>query len=269
MQTVRSLDGTTIAFDRSGQGPALILVSGATSTRANLSDFAATLAPDFTVFAYDRRGRGDSGDTLPYAAAREVEDIQALIDASGGTAFVFGHSSGAVLALEAARLLNAKIRKLAVYEPPFIIDDCRPAARPDWLEQTKALLAAGRPGDALELFQTQVGMPAEMVKQFRQSPMWPPLEAVAPTLVYDLTIMEGTQAGSPLPLRKWAGVTVPTLVMDGTTFLGSAESHAWMQHAADAIARVLPHAQRRTLEGQDHGAAADVLAAALKEYFIA
>jgi pimeloyl-ACP methyl ester carboxylesterase len=253
MQTVRSLDGTTIAFDRSGQGPALILVSGATSTRANLSDFAATLAPDFTVFAYDRRGRGDSGDTLPYAAEREVEDIQALIDASGGT----------------ARLLNAKIRKLAVYEPPFIIDDCRPAARPDWLEQTKALLAAGRPGDALELFQTQVGMPAEMVKQFRQSPMWPPLEAVAPTLVYDLTIMEGTQAGSPLPLRKWAGVTVPTLVMDGTTFLGSAEGHAWMQHAADAIARVLPHAQRRTLEGQDHGAAADVLAAALKEYFIA
>ena len=199
---------------------------------------------------------------------REVEDIQALIDASGKTAFVFGHSSGAALALEAARLLDTKITKLALYEPPFIVDDCRPAARPDWLEQTKALLAAGRPGDALELFQIQVGMPAAMVKQFRQSPMWPPLEAMAPTLVYDLTILEGTQAGSPLPLRKWAGVTVPTLVMDGTKMLGSEEGHLWMQHAADAIARVLPHAQRRTLPGQDHGADAGVLAAALKEYFI-
>lgn len=268
MQTVRSLDGTTIAYDRSGQGPALILVGGATSTRAAATDVAAILAPDFTVFAYDRRGRGDSGDTLPYAVAREVEDIQALIAESGGTSFVFGHSSGAVLALEAARLLNTKIRKLALYEPPFIVDDCRPAARPDWLEQTKALLAAGRPGDALELFQIQVGMPAAMVKQFRQSPMWPPLQAMAHTLVYDLTILEGTQAGSPLPLRKWAEATVPTLVMDGTKFLGSEEGHAWMQHAADEMARVLPHAQRRTLAGQDHGADAEVLAAALKEYFI-
>ena len=268
MQTVRSLDGTTIAFARSGQGPALILVAGATSTRADQAGLAATLAPDFTVFAYDRRGRGDSGDTLPYAAEREVEDIRVLIDESGVTAFVFGHSSGAVLALEAARLLNRKIRKLALYEPPFIVDDCRPAVRPDWLEKTKALLAAGRPGDALELFQIQVGMPAEMVKQFRQSPMWPPLEAIAPTLVYDLTILEGTQAGSPLPLRKWAGVSVPTLVMDGTTFLGSEEGHAWMQHGADAIARVLPHAQRRPLAGQDHGADVEVLAAALREYFI-
>ena len=173
-------------------------------------------------------------------AEREVEDIQVLIDESGGTAFVFGHSSGAALALEAARLLDTKITKLALYEPPFIVDDCRPAARPDWLEQTKALLAAGRPGDALELFQIQVGMPAEMVKQFRQSPMWPPLEAMAPTLVYDLTILAGTQAGSPLPLGKWAGVTVPTLVMDGTKMLGSEEGHLWMQHAADEIARVLP-----------------------------
>jgi pimeloyl-ACP methyl ester carboxylesterase len=261
MQTVRSLDGTTIAFDRSGQGPALILVGGATSTRADLTSVAAALAPDFTVFAYDRRGRGDSGDTLPYAAEREVEDIQVLIDESGGTAFVFGHSSGAVLALEAARLLDTKVRKLALYEPPFIVDDCRPAVRPDWLEETKALLAAGRPGDALELFQIQVGMHAAMVKQFRQSPMWPPLEAVAPTLVYDLTILEGMQTGSPLPLGKWAGVSIPTLVMDGTTFLGSEEGHAWMHHAADAIARVLPHAQRRTLEGQDHGADVDVQAA--------
>ena len=268
MQTVRSVDGTTIAFDRSGQGPALILVGGAISTRVAAMDVAAILAPDFTVFAYDRRGRGDSGDTLPYAAEREVEDIQVLIDESGGTAFVFGHSSGAALALEAARLLDTKITKLALYEPPFIVDDCRPAARPDWLEQTKALLAVGRPGDALELFQIQVGMPAEMVKQFRQSPMWPPLEAMAPTLVYDLTILAGTQAGSPLPLGKWAGVSVPTLVMDGTKMLGSEEGHLWMQHAADEIARVLPHAQRRTLPGQDHGADVDVLAAALKEYFI-
>jgi pimeloyl-ACP methyl ester carboxylesterase len=220
------------------------------------------------VFAYDRRARGDSGDTRPYAVEREVEDIEALIDEAGGSAFVFGHSSGAILALEAARLLPTKITKLALYEPPFIIDDSHAPAPEGFAAHLDELVASGRRGDAAESFMTFVGTPAEMVAQMRQSPMWPHMEAVAQSLVYDATIAEGVERGDPAPLRKWASVTVPALVMDGTVFFGRAEGHEFMRHGADELATILPHAQRRILEGQDHGPADDVLVPALKAFFI-
>jgi len=267
MQKVISKDGTPIVFDRSGQGPAIILVGGATATRLAEASLAAALAPHFTVFAYDRRGRGDSGDTAPYAVEREVEDIDVLINEAGGLAFVFGHSSGAVLALEAARLLLSKIKKLALYEPPFIIDDSRPPAPKDYALHLKELVSSGHRDKAVEYFMTEVGSPPEMVAQMRQSPMWPGLEALAHTLAYDVTIVGDTQRGDPLPLRKWAGVTVPTLVMDGTVFLGSEERHVFMRHGAQELANILPHAQRRILEGQDHGPADDVLVPVLVEFF--
>jgi len=268
MRTVISKDGTPIAFDQSGQGSALILVAGALTTRAAWTPLAAGLAPHFSVFAYDRRGRGESGNTAPYAVEREVEDLDALINEAGGAAFVFGHSSGAVLALEAARLLPTKITKLAVYEPPFIIDDSRPPAPEDFAQHLTLLVSSGRRDKAVESFMTEVGTPAEMVAQMRQSPMWPGLEEVAHTLAYDITIIGNTQRGDPLPLRKWASVTVPTLVMDGTVFFGRRESHVFLHHGAQELATILPHAQRRTLEGQDHGPADDVLAPALKEFFL-
>jgi len=267
MRKVISKDGTPIAFDQSGQGPAIILVAGATATRLAEASLAAALAPHFTVFAYDRRGRGESGDTAPYAVEREVEDIDALITEAGGAAFVFGHSSGAVLALEAARLLPTKISKLAVYEPPFIIDDSRPPAPEDFVAHLTELVSSGRRGEAVEYFMTEVGTPAEMVAQMRQSPMWPGLEEVAHTLAYDVTIIGNTQRGDPRPLGKWASVTVPTLVMDGTVFLGRRESHMFLHHGAQELATILPDAQRRTLEGQDHGPADEVLTPALVEYF--
>ena len=267
MRTVISQDGTPIAFDQSGQGPAIILVAGATATRLAEASLAAALAPSFTVFAYDRRGRGDSGDTAPYAVEREVEDIDALITEAGGSAFVFGHSSGAVLGLEAARLLPGKIEKLALYEPPFIIDDSRPPAPEDYAARLTELASSGRRGEAVEYFMTEVGTPPAMVAQMRQSPMWPGLEALAHTLAYDVTIIGNTQRGDPLPLRKWASVTVPTLVMDGTMFLGREESHVFMRHGARELASILPRAQHRTLEGQDHGPADEVLVPALKEFF--
>jgi pimeloyl-ACP methyl ester carboxylesterase len=269
MEKTPSKDGTTIAFDRSGQGPALILVAPASGTRLGLAGCAAALAPDFTVFAYDRRGRGDSADTLPYAVQREVEDLEAVIDAAGGSAFVFGSSSGAVLALEAACLLPDKIRKLAMYEAPFIVDDSRPRTPPDFLPRLNALLAAGRREEAADLWNRNIGLPEEAIAGMKGAPWWPGFLAIAHTLPYDMTILGDTQSGSPLPLRQWADVRVPTLVMDGTLFLGSEERHAWMRHGADEIARILPNAQRRTLEGQDHGPADDVLAAALKEFFSA
>ncbi len=268
MRKVISKDGTPIAFDQSGHGPAIILVAGATATRLAEASLAAALAPHFTVFAYDRRGRGESGDTAPYAVEREVEDIDALITEAGGSAFVFGHSSGAVLALEAARLLPTKITKLALYEPPFIIDDSRPPAPEDYARHLTELVSSGRRGEAVAYFMTEVGTPPEMVAQMRQSPMWLGLEEVAHTLAYDATIMGDTQRGDPSTLRKWASVTVPTLVMDGTVFLGRAESHVFLHHAAQELATILSHAQHLTLEDQDHGPADEVLAPALKEFFL-
>ncbi len=268
MRKVIAKDGTAIAFDRSGNGPMIILVAGATGTRFGAAALAAALAPYFTVFAYDRRGRGESGDTLPYAVEREVEDIDALINEAGGSAFVYGHSSGAVLALEAALMLQSKITKMALYEPPFIIDDSRSHAPQDFEQQLSELVSSGRRGDAVENFMAVVGSSPEMVAQMRQSPMWSELEKMAHTLVYDVTIIGDTQSGDPMPLSKWATVTVPTLVMDGTVFFGSAERHVFMRHGAQELANILPNAQHRILEGQDHGPADDVLVPALKEFFI-
>src|SRR2546429_3159182 len=202
MRKVISKDGTPIAFDQSGQGPAIILVAGATATRLAEVSLAATLAPHFTVFAYDRRGRGDSGDTAPYAVEREVEDIEALITEAGGLAFVFGHSSGAVLALEAARLLGGKIEKLAIYEPPFIIDDSRPPIPQDYVPHLNELIAAGRRGEAVEYFMTDaVLVPAKMVAQMRNTPMWPQIEAVAETVPFDRPPIGGNMRGDPSTLR--------------------------------------------------------------------
>jgi pimeloyl-ACP methyl ester carboxylesterase len=268
MNRVVSKDGTAIAFDNSGQGPAVILIPPAFGTRADAASLAAALASDFTVFAYDRRGRGGSGDTAPYAVEREVEDLDAVIEAAGGSAFVYGHSSGAVLALHAAQVLPTKITRLALYEPPFVVDDSRPPMPEDFAAHLVELIAAGRRGDAVEYWQTQLGIPAEAIAQMRASPMWTGLEALAPTLPYDATIMGDTQRGNALPLRQWASVKVATLVMDGTTMMGSEDFHTFMRHGADELGRVLPNAQRRILEGQDHGPADDVLAAALKAFFL-
>lgn len=268
MSTVLSKDGTSIAFNQSGQGPALILVGGAMSTSLDAASLAAALAPHFSVFAYDRRGRGESEDTAPYAVEREVDDIDSLIDEAGGSAFVYGHSSGAILALEASRLLSTKIMKLAVYEPPFIIDDSRFHAPDDFTAQLSDLISSGRRGDAVARFMALVGLPAAMIDQMRQSALWPGLEAIAPTLVYDMIIIGDTQSGDPSTLRKWSTLTVPTLVMDGTVFMGSAERHAFLRHGAQELATILPYAERRILEGQDHGPANDILGQALQAYFL-
>ena len=217
MNTVRSKDGTIIAYDRVGKGPALIMVTGATATRADAAGAAESLGQHFTVFAYDRRGRGDSGDTAPYAVEREVEDIDAMITEAGGSAFVFGHSSGAILALDAARLLSpTRLTKLAVYEPPLMIKDSHPQLPKDYVDHLNELIAAGKRGEAVEYFMTAaIGMPPETVAQARNSPMWPKLEAVAPTIAYDGAITMDTAVGSPLPLKKWATIQIPTLVMSG------------------------------------------------------
>ena len=262
MRTVISRDGTSIAYDQSGQGPAIILVNGATATRLAGTSLVETLAPHFTVFAYDRRGRGDSGDTMPYAVEREVEDIDALITEAGGSAFVFGHSSGAVLALETARLLHNRVKQLAMYEPPFIIDNSRPPAPPDYVPHLNKLIAEGRRSEAVEYFMTDmILVPSEMVAEMRPTQMWPGLESVAHTIAYDGTIMGDTMNGNPAALKKWATVSPSTLVMVGGA------SPAFFHNGAQALVDILPNAKLDVLAGQDHGPADDVLAPVLVEFF--
>lgn len=260
MRTVTSKDGTTIAFDQSGKGPTVILVNGALGVRSFpfMIELATLLAPHFTVINYDRRGRGDSGDTLPYALEREIEDIKALIDEAGGSAFLYGISSGAALAMEAAIKLGNKVKKLAMYEAPYNSDDTARQAWKQYRKQLSELLAAGRRGDAVVLFMLYVGMPPEHVPGVRQHPMWPMFEAAGTTLAYDAAAL-GEDAS--VPTEQAARVAAPALVMDGGA------SYPFMHVTALALANVMPHAQHRTLEGQTHEVAAEAIAPVLIEFF--
>jgi pimeloyl-ACP methyl ester carboxylesterase len=199
----------------------------------------------FTVFSYDRRGRGESGDTAPYAMDREVEDIAALLGEAGGVAFVWGMSSGAVLALEAANRLCG-IRKLALYEAPFIVDDSRSTTEADW-DAISAAIKADRRSDAVKCFLKSVGVPSFLRTLMPlMMPVWSKLKAIAHTLAYDGAIVRDNQRGKPLQASAWASVTIPALVMDG------GKSPAWLRHANRSLATVLPNAQYRTLDGQAH-----------------
>lgn len=262
--TAASADGTAIAYDRRGTGPAVILVGGAFQYRAfdprtaQIADLLA--AHNYTVVHYDRRGRGGSGNTLPYATEREVEDLAALIREVGGSAALFGHSSGAPLVLDAAAGLP--VTKAFLYEPPFIVDDSRSPLPADYREHLDALVAADRRGDAAEYFlSVAVGVPAPVVAGMRQAPMWPGFEAVAHTLPYDAALMEGTLDNRPLPTDRWSAVTIPVFIGNGGA------SGKQMQSAADALAELLPDTRRATFEGQDHGIDPAVLAPALAEFF--
>src|SRR5271169_4205520 len=249
MVTVRSADGTSIAFTKAGQGPPLILVDGALCSRSfgPMPKLAAQLTPHFTVYTYDRRGRGASGDTPPYAAEREVDDLEALAElaCAGETVFVHGTSSGAALALDAAKRIPS-LGKLAVYEPPFIVDDTRSPIPDDYLAGLNRLVADGRRGDAVKTFMRFVGTPAIFTAVMPLTPVWPKLKAVAPTLPYDITIMQDHQRGTPFMDAEWAAVKVPTLVAVG------GNSPAWMTNATRALADALPDARYHTLPGQTH-----------------
>jgi pimeloyl-ACP methyl ester carboxylesterase len=266
MANVTSKDGTKIAFDKVGTGPAVILVGGATAYRGFDQGWGAQVAKllsdHFTVYDYDRRGRGASGDTLPFAKEREIEDLQALIKDAGGKAMVFGISSGAVLCLDAA-VVTSGITKLLVYEPPFIVDDSRQPVPPDYAEHLATLAAEGKREEAAEYFLKEaVSIPAEYIGGIKQNQAaWAGMTGVAHTIGYDGAFMVDVMQGKPLPTDRWAKVTIPVLVADGGA------SDAWMHHAADALAKVLPHASRQTLEGQTHSVDPKVLAPVIIEFF--
>ncbi len=264
MKKVTSKDGTTIAFDQTGQGPPLILVGGAFEQRAmdsETSQLAASplLAEHLSVFHYDRRGRGDSTDTLPYAVEREVEDIHALINHAGGAAFLSGISSGAALALEAAIQLGSQVKKLALYEPPYNDDEGYGEALKNFRKNFKQALTEGRRGDAVGHFLTMMGMPEEHLAGMRELPMWQMWEAIAPTFGYDAAVLG--QDGS-VPIERAARIAVPTLIMNG-----GASEWEFMRVTTMALTNAIPNAQHRTLEGQTHQVAAEALAPVLVEFF--
>ncbi len=258
MKSVTSKDGTIITYDQLGQGGPVVLVSGGSVDKGSNASLAEELAKHFTVYNYDRRGRGASGDTQPYAVDREIEDIEAVIDAASGKAYLYGSSSGAALALEAARKLPTKVTKLALWEPPYIMDGFpRPPA--NTAQVFTDLVAQGKRGDAAEFFMAKVvGLPPEFVEGARNSPWWPAQLALAHTLAYDATVM----GDYSLPESKIADIKVPTIVLDGGA------SFPFMHATADAIGSALKDkGTRRTLESQSHDVNGAVLGSALTEFF--
>lgn len=261
MEKVTSKDGTTIAYDKTGQGPAIILVGGATATRSSDVGLAELLAPDFTVYYFDRRGRGDSTDTKPYGVDKEIEDIEALIDAAGSSAYLYGISSGGALALEAAIKLGDKVKKLAIYEAPY---DSSAEGIKAWegyrTGLTKALDAGNR-SDAVAIFMKFVGVPDGMLEGMRHSPMWPSMEAVAPTLAYDAAVLGEDRV---VPIDRVTKITAQTLILDGSD---SMELMPFMRISAEALAKAIPGAAHQVLEGQQHNVDMKILAPVLAKFF--
>lgn len=252
--TVQSPDGTTIAWERSGSGSRVVLVDAAGSFRGfgPLASLPEALTSHFEVIAYDRRGRGESGDTQPYAVEREVEDLRAVLDAAGGSANVFGFSSGAVLALHAAAA-GLPIARLVLLEPPIQIDDEPPDLEME--QEITALVAAGRRGDAVEYFHRSIGVPDEFLVGMRDAPTWPTWQSIAHTLVYDSIVTR------TFPASLLASISTPTLVIDSDA--SEEDLHRWAQITADR----LPNGSHRTLPGEWHGVAVEDLAPALVEFY--
>jgi pimeloyl-ACP methyl ester carboxylesterase len=266
MQNVISKDGTKIAYDKTGRGPAVIFVAGAFSYRKypGSVQLADLLAKYFTVFNYDRRGRGDSGDTKPYAVDREIEDLQALIDAAGGSAYVWGLSSGATLALKAAAR-GLTIKQLALHEPPLFVNANDRQPPKDLIDHVTDLITSDRRDDAVKYFMTKgMGAPGCVIPLMHLMPgEWPKLKAVAHTLPYDAQLLEGYTAGKPLSGKDWGLVTIPTLVMAGS------ESPAFLRHAAQALAEALPNARLLIKKGLGHTKtlSTKMIASVLVEFF--
>jgi pimeloyl-ACP methyl ester carboxylesterase len=263
MSIAISKDGTSIAYDKIGQGPAIIFVDGALNSRSFSvnTPIAKDMSENFTVYTYDRRGRGESGDTQPWSLDREIEDLDALIEAAGGSAYVFGLSSGALLALEATRNIGKKIKKLALYEAPMIVDDSRTPLGKTFLESTRRLIVADKRDDALKRFMRAIEVSAFMLFLMRLMPTWKTVRDVAHTLVYDLEIASPYQEGKPLPENHWSEATMPVWVGIG------GKSSVWMTNAQQMLAAILPDATLHVLPGQTHIVQSAAIAPELERFF--
>ncbi|GHD29681.1 alpha/beta hydrolase [Streptomyces violarus] len=254
---ILSRDGTRIAYESTGQGPAVVLVSGAMSTGGTLAPLAVSLSERFQAVVYDRRGRGASADTAPYAVERELEDLAAVIEAVGGEALLYGISSGGALALEAAAS-GLPVRRVAVYETPFAMSEEGAKERAEYTGRLTEALGEGRRGDAVELFLRLAGLAEGVIQGARQSPMWAGMEAIAASLAYDDAVMRDGR----VPRDRLAAVGVPVLAVAGDA------SPAWLREAARAIADSVPKGAYRTLQGQTHMVEPNVLAPVLTDFFL-
>jgi pimeloyl-ACP methyl ester carboxylesterase len=253
MQTLTSADATPIAYERSGSGPALVVATGAFCNRASSGPLAEALGDRYTVYRFDRRGRGDSGDTPPWAVEREVEDLAAVIATTGETPYVYGHSSGAALALEAAAA-GVPTRKLAVYEPPYVPGR---GTAPETADRLAALCAAGQPDEAAVLFLRNTGMPDDQVQRMREMPFWPAMLMLAPQLPYDVRLGNG---GS-VPVDRLAAIECPTLALAGDL------SAPWAAEGAATIATAIADGRTQTVQGQHHAVDQAVIAELLDAFF--
>ncbi|MBV9820879.1 MAG: alpha/beta hydrolase [Actinobacteria bacterium] len=260
MEKVTSKDGTEIAFDRVGEGPPLVVVGGALNDRENTAELAEMLAPHATVFNYDRRGRGDSGDTAPYAVQREIEDLQAIIDEAGGSAMLFAHCTAGMLALEAVAQ-GLPITRLALYEPPYIVGDSGLRLTEEFKQLLTEHLDKGEPGEAVAHFLIRtVGFPPEAVPKFRAMPIWPKLEKLAVTLPYDVTLAADNWMP---PQTRLDEITLPSMLIYGTN------SPGWQIESVKVLAEKLPNSETRVLEGSNHDLEAESVAPVLKEFVAA
>ncbi|WP_410785486.1 alpha/beta fold hydrolase [Kribbella sp. C-35] len=258
MSTVVSKDGTTITYDKRGHGPALVLVDGALCSRAQgpMPDVAEALADRFTVYNYDRRGRGDSGDAGDYAVEREIEDLAAVIEAAGGSAYVYGSSSGAALSLRAAAA-GVPIEKLVAFEPPYVVDDSRKQIPRNWVADLQALEA----GDAIKYFFTKgIGLPGIFVTMMKLMPAWKPMKAIAHTLPYDAQVLGQNCFGDPMDTEQWAPIEQPVLVVNG------GKSPGWMKTSTRALAAAVPGAGHTEVPGQNHVIKAAAIAPVIAEF---
>ncbi|WP_329003073.1 alpha/beta hydrolase [Kribbella sp. NBC_00709] len=258
MNTVVSKDGTTIAYDRRGNGPALVLVDGALCSRAQgpMPAVAEALADRFTVFNYDRRGRGDSGDAGAYEVDREIEDLAAVIEAAGGSAYVYGSSSGAALALRATAA-GLPIEKLVAFEPPYVVDDSRTQIPRSWVADLQAL----EPADAIKYFFTKgIGLPGIFVTMMKLMPAWKPMKAIAHTLPYDAQVVGGNCFGDPMDASQWAAIQQPVQVVNG------GKSPAWMKTSTRALADAIPGAGHTEVPGQNHVIKATAIAPVIADF---
>ena len=257
METTKSADGTVIAYERTGDGPPLIVAVGAFCDRRSFVP-PGNLTSAFTVYTYDRRGRGDSGDTPSYSPDLEVADLAAVASAAaaGSGVFAFGHSSGGALVLRAAAA-GVPLTAVASYEAPFVIPGSREVAQ-DPAGRIREMVASGRPGDAVRYWMTDVvAAPAEVLPRMEGSPMWPGLEALAHTLPYDIALT-GDQ-GVPASL---SAIAIPVLVLGGST------SPDWFHRTVRETAAVIPGARLVMMEGYDHGVPPEVIAPVLTEFFL-
>lgn len=258
MKTVKSKDGTVLAYNTYGAGPALVCITGAGTFRQfkPVVKEAKTFAKEFTVYSYDRRGRGDSGNTLPYSLDREIEDIEAIIDAAGGEAYIYGHSSGAVLALEAALRIEPKISKAIIHDASYVHDQTEKRSYAVLRSKVQSFIDAGENAGAMRAFLKGIGLPKAFVYLLQFTPDWRMMTKLAPTLEYDMTLTSDIP-----PLDRLSAIKVPIQVVYG------GKNPVGIEDVAEQLVRTIPNAALIRLDKQTHIVKPNVILPLLTKFF--